>query len=201
MPFGKTLLCTVIKTASFPQKRQSKTVNQQTGVSTAFAGDAASLAAFSFKSPSRLPQLAAAKKTNIPTIITQALTQQKILLGAMHPTRDLNFVSDTVEGFIRVAETPGIEGRTYHIGTGKEISVGDLAEKIISVIGRDIPILFDASRIRPTSSEVGRLICDASRAREEIGWEPKVSLEDGLSQTIEWIGRNLASYRPGDYAI
>ena len=137
----------------------------------------------------------------IPTIITQALTKDKVLLGAMHPTRDLNFVSDTVEGFIRAAETPGIEGRTYHIGTGNEISVGDLAEQIVRATGRDIQILFDASRIRPTSSEVGRLICDATRARNEIGWEPRVSLEEGLRKTIDWIGRNLKRYRPGDYVI
>jgi nucleoside-diphosphate-sugar epimerase len=137
----------------------------------------------------------------IPTIITQALTQDRVFLGSMHPTRDLNYVTDTVEGFLRIGETPGIEGRTYHIGTGKEISVGQLAEKIISLVGRDVSLMFDPTRIRPSASEVGRLICDASRARADIGWEPKVSLEQGLQQTIEWVGRNIASFRPGAYVL
>lgn len=137
----------------------------------------------------------------IPTIITQALTQERVFLGAMHPTRDLNYVTDTVEGFIRIAQTPGIEGRTYHIGTGQEISVGQLAEKIIALVGRDVSLMFDPTRIRPSASEVGRLICDASRARADIGWEPKVSMKDGLQQTIEWVGRNIATYRPGTYVL
>lgn len=137
----------------------------------------------------------------LPTIITQALTQKKVFLGAMHPTRDFNYVSDTVEGFIRIAETPGIEGRTYHIGSGKEISIGDAADRIVKLIGENIPVTFDASRIRPSTSEVGRLICDSSKARQEIGWEPKVSFDEGLKRTIDWIGRNPGAYRPEIYSI
>lgn len=137
----------------------------------------------------------------IPTIITQALTQKRVFLGATHPTRDLNFVTDTVEGFIKIAETPGIEGRTYNVGSGKEISVGDLADRIIKIIGGNIPVVFDASRIRPSASEVGQLICDASKARAELGWEPKVTLDEGLERTIEWIGHNINTYRPSAYSI
>lgn len=137
----------------------------------------------------------------IPTIITQALMQKKVFLGAMHPTRDLNFVSDTVEGFIRIAETPGVEGRTYHIGSGHDISIGDLANRILKIIGGDIPVVFDPTRIRPAASEVNRLVCDASRAKQELGWNPQVSLDEGLQDTIDWIGRNLTAYRPGVYTI
>lgn len=137
----------------------------------------------------------------VPTIIAQALTQKKVFLGAMHPTRDLNYISDTVEGFIRIAQTPGIEGKTYHIGSGHEISIGDLADRIIRLLGGNVPVIFDANRIRPSTSEVGRLICDASRARQDLGWDVTVKLDDGLSQTIEWVGRNLAAYRPGVYNI
>ncbi|GIX45243.1 MAG: SDR family NAD(P)-dependent oxidoreductase [Candidatus Hydrogenedentota bacterium] len=137
----------------------------------------------------------------VPTIITQALTSKRVYLGAMHPTRDLTFVSDTVEGFIRIAEAPNVEGRTYHIGTGIEISVGELADRIVRLIGSNIPILFDPTRIRPPASEVARLICDASRARRDLGWEPKVSLDEGLQRTIEWIGQNLAAYRADIYNI
>ena len=137
----------------------------------------------------------------IPTIVTQALTRQQVYLGAMHPTRDLVFVDDTVEGFIRMAETPDIEGRTYHIGTGTEVSIGEVADRIIKLIGGDIRVTFDPTRIRPESSEVARLICDASRARADIGWEPRVPLDDGLARTIEWIGQNLGAYRPDVYTI
>ena len=137
----------------------------------------------------------------IPTIITQALMRKQIYLGAMHPTRDLVYVSDTVEGFIRIAETPDIEGRTYHIGTGTEVSIGDLADRIIKIIGGEIPVSFDPTRIRPEGSEVARLICDASRARADIGWSPTVALDDGLAMTIEWMGKNLSGYRPDMYNI
>jgi NAD dependent epimerase/dehydratase len=137
----------------------------------------------------------------IPTIITQALTKKQVLLGATHPTRDLTFVADTVEAFVRIAETPDIEGRLYQVGSGKEISIGELADRIIAVIGGEVRVIFDASRIRPGSSEVGRLVCDASRARADLGWEPRVSLDDGLSRTVDWIGQNLAAYRPEIYNI
>ncbi len=137
----------------------------------------------------------------IPTIITQALTQDKVFLGAQHPTRDFNFVGDTVDAFIRIAETPGIEGRTFHVGSGREISIGQLADRIIPLTGRKVQVVFDPSRIRPTASEVNRLICDASNARVDLGWEPRVPLDDGLRQTIEWIGRNLRGYRPEQYAV
>jgi dTDP-glucose 4,6-dehydratase len=137
----------------------------------------------------------------IPTIITQALTQDKVFLGAQHPTRDFSFVSDTVDGFIRIAETPGIEGQTYHIGSGREISIGQLADRIIALSGRGAQVMFDPTRIRPTASEVNRLICDAARAKADLGWEPRVSLDEGLRQTIDWIGRNLRGYRPETYAV
>lgn len=137
----------------------------------------------------------------VPTIITQALTKRKIFLGAMHPTRDLTYVSDTVEGFIRVASADGIEGRTYNVGTGREVSVGELADKIVQLIGEDIPVIFDPTRIRPAASEVARLICNSQRAQQELGWRPTVSLEEGLRRTIDWIGDNLAAYRPDIYNI
>jgi len=137
----------------------------------------------------------------VPTIITQALTRKQVFLGAMHPTRDLNFVTDTVEGFVRIAQTPGIEGRVFNIGSGEEISIGDLADRIIRLIGGKIPVIFDATRIRPESSEVTRLICDSSRARAELGWTPAVGLDEGLQRTIDWVGQNLSAYRPAEYNI
>jgi nucleoside-diphosphate-sugar epimerase len=137
----------------------------------------------------------------VPTIITQALTRREIFLGAMHPTRDLTYVGDTVEGFIKIAQTPNIEGRTYNIGTGKEISVGELADKIVQLIGEPIPIIFDPTRIRPPASEVARLICNSARAQKDLGWKATVPLEEGLRRTIDWIGENLAAYRADIYNI
>lgn len=137
----------------------------------------------------------------IPTIITQALTQDKVFLGAQHPTRDFNYVSDTVDAFIRIAATPEIEGRTYHVGSGREISIGQLADRIIPLTGRNVQVVFDPLRIRPTASEVNRLICDASSAKADLEWEQQVNLDEGLRRTIEWIGRNLRGYRPGHYAV
>lgn len=137
----------------------------------------------------------------IPTIITQALTQDKVFLGAQHPTRDFTYVADTVDAFIRIAETEGIEGRTYHIGSGREISIGQLADRIIPLTGQEVPVVFDPLRIRPTASEVNRLICDASRAQADLQWQPGTTLDDGLTQTIEWVGRNLRGYRPERYTV
>ncbi|MBX7245991.1 MAG: SDR family NAD(P)-dependent oxidoreductase [Candidatus Sumerlaeaceae bacterium] len=137
----------------------------------------------------------------IPTIIAQALTRKQVYLGAMHPTRDLNFVTDTVDGFLRVGCTPGIEGRTYNFGSGKEISIGELADRIIKIVGGDIPVTFDPTRIRPNASEVGRLIADSSRARADLGWEPCVSLDEGLKKTVDWVGQNLGAYRPDNYQV
>lgn len=137
----------------------------------------------------------------IPTIITQALTQEKVFLGAQHPTRDFNFIDDTVDAFLRIAEAPDADGKTYHIGSGKEISIGQLADRIISLTNRKVQVVFDPSRIRPTASEVNRLICDAGRAKTDLGWEPRVSLDEGLARTIDWVGRNLGGYRPAQYTV
>jgi dTDP-glucose 4,6-dehydratase len=137
----------------------------------------------------------------IPTIITQALVRKQVFLGAQHPTRDFLFVQDTVDAFLRIAEKEGIEGSTYHVGSGKEISIGQLADRILGLIGNDARVVFDPTRIRPGSSEVTRLICDASRARADLGWEPRVSLDDGLRQTIDFVARNLNQYRTDVYQV
>lgn len=137
----------------------------------------------------------------IPTIISQALVQERIFLGAMHPTRDFNYVADTVSAFLKIAETPGIEGKTFHVGSGKEISIGELADRIVQISERNIPIVFDATRIRPKSSEVNRLICDSTNAQQELGWKQLHSLDEGLKLTMDWISKNLSVYRPEQYTI
>jgi dTDP-glucose 4,6-dehydratase len=137
----------------------------------------------------------------IPTIITQALNGSEIRLGNLEPTRDLNFVADTVEGFIKAAETPKAIGETINLGSGREISIGDLAALILKLMNRDIPITLEDARVRPENSEVDRLCADSRKGQSILGWRPKYSLEEGLSATIEWIRENSERYRTGIYVV
>lgn len=137
----------------------------------------------------------------IPTIITQALTQDIVRLGNLEATRDLTYVSDTVAGFLKAAQTPGIEGQTFNLGVGDEITIGQLAEKIIALIGRPVEIEIDPSRLRPEKSEVQRLLSDNAQAKERLGWEPLVSFDEGLGRTIEWVQEHLGLYRSGEYQL
>ena len=137
----------------------------------------------------------------IPTIITQCLTGDVVRLGNLQPTRDLNYVSNTVDGFILAAEMQEAIGRTINLGSGREINIGDLAKLIISLVGRPINIESEEKRVRPAKSEVERLVADNTLARELLGWEPAVSLEEGLGRTIEWVQQHLRRYRPDVYAI
>lgn len=137
----------------------------------------------------------------IPAIIAQALTQKHVMLGATFPTRDLNFVADTVDGFVKIAETDAAIGEVINLGTGREVSVGDVAAAIIRLVGRDIPVVFDANRVRPDASEVERLLADASKAKTLVGWEPRHSLDEGLRATIDWIRQHLDQYKPTVYAV
>jgi dTDP-glucose 4,6-dehydratase len=137
----------------------------------------------------------------IPTIITQALNGSEIRLGNLEPTRDLNFVADTVEGFIKAAETPKAIGETINLGSGREISIGDLAALILTLLIRDIPIALDGARVRPENSEVDRLCADSRKGQSILGWSPKYSLEDGLAATVDWIRENSERYRSGVYVV
>jgi len=137
----------------------------------------------------------------IPTIITQALTQDILYLGNLSATRDLTYVQDTVRGFILAAETPQVEGETFNLGSGNEISIGDLATRIIDIIGEPKKIEVDTSRLRPKKSEVERLLSDHSLASEVLHWNPQVDLTEGLQRTIKWIQSNLDLYRPNIYQI
>lgn len=137
----------------------------------------------------------------IPTIITQVLTGKTLKLGNLTARRDLTYVSDTVAGFLDVGRTSGVEGETFNLGTGSEITVGDLANEIISIIGKPVEIEVDASRLRPVKSEVQRLLSDNRRAREVLGWQPVVPIREGLSRTIDWIRLHLDRYQADQYQI
>jgi dTDP-glucose 4,6-dehydratase len=135
----------------------------------------------------------------IPTVITQALTKPVIKLGNVNTTRDFTFVQDTVNGFLLASHAPDVDGKTLNLGTGYEIRIGDLVEKIVARVNRPVQIQTDEERLRPEASEVYRLISDNSQARAALGWQPETDLDSGLEQTIQWIGQHLDLYRIGVY--
>jgi len=137
----------------------------------------------------------------LPTIITQCLAGKTVRLGSLTPTRDLNFVSDTAAGFMACAAHPDAVGRTLNIGSGREISVGDLARLTASLIGADVRIECEDQRLRPPGSEVERLLADNRLAADVVGWKPAVSLETGLQRTIDWFRENAGSYRADVYNV
>lgn len=137
----------------------------------------------------------------IPTIITQALTGNEVRLGNVGPTRDFNYVADTVTGFIRMAECPTAVGEFINIGSGKEISMEALAHTVLDLLSRSLPVVCEDGRVRPENSEVQRLCADNRKAREILGWQSQYTLRDGLVRTIEWIKSNLEKYHPSNYAL
>jgi dTDP-glucose 4,6-dehydratase len=137
----------------------------------------------------------------IPTIMTQALAGEPIRVGNVAPTRDFNYVADTVRGFLLNAASEKAVGRVVNLGTGTEISIGDLARTICSAVGSDCKIIQEEQRVRPAGSEVDRLLADNRLANELLGWRPEVSLRAGLQHTLDWMRSNLDRYRTGVYAL
>ena len=137
----------------------------------------------------------------IPTIISQALTRSQIHLGSLDPVRDLNFVKDTVSGFIKIAESTKTIGQVTNIGHGKGITIGELAQMILMIMQVDKPIVADASRIRPSASEVFTLICNNTQAADIADWRPQYSLEAGLRETINFVQQNLNLFKVDRYSV
>jgi NAD dependent epimerase/dehydratase len=137
----------------------------------------------------------------IPSIITQALTSDIVRIGNLDARRDLTYVTDTVEGFLRIAQVEAIEGETFNLGTGQEVSIAELAQEIFSLMGKSPKLAVEPARLRPEKSEVQRLLSDNHRARQSLGWTPSVPLKEGLLKTINWISDNLALYQTGIYQI
>jgi nucleoside-diphosphate-sugar epimerase len=125
-----------------------------------------------------------------------------IKLGNLEPTRDLNYVKDTAAGFIKAAECPQAAGQTFNLGAGREISIKELAQMILKLMNKsDLPVLTDDQRVRPAGSEVERLCADTEKAQAMLGWSPAVTLETGLTNTIEWIRENKERYRSSVYVV
>jgi len=140
----------------------------------------------------------------IPTIITQLLSgEEEIKLGSIHPTRDFNYVKDTVAGFIAIAETQATIGEEINIATQQEISIGQLAHEIIDQINPTARIVSEDKRIRPEKSEVERLLGSNEKIRKLANWQPKVNLKQGLRETIEWFRdeENLRRYKWNVYNV
>jgi dTDP-glucose 4,6-dehydratase len=137
----------------------------------------------------------------IPTIITQALTSNTIKLGSLTPVRDLTYVGDTVQGFLNLAESKKAIGKTINIGTGRGVTMGELANQIVSLVNPKAKIVCEEKRIRPEKSEVMKLVCDNTLIREVTGWEPQYTLEEGLVPTIEWMKQNISDYKSGIYTV
>lgn len=137
----------------------------------------------------------------IPTIITQALVKDQVRLGSLAPVRDLTFVKDTARAFIAIAESDAALGQVVNVGTGSGVSIGDLAERILRLIDRDVSLVTDEQRMRPAGSEVMRLVCDNSKMQHLTGWQPRFSLDDGLRETIAWAKDHLDLFKPHIYNI
>lgn len=129
----------------------------------------------------------------IPTILAQLHSgTRQVRLGSTSPTRDFNFVTDTARGFAAVASTEATVGEVVNIGSGREISIGDLVDLLVKISGRQAEVVTDAERMRPVSSEVERLLCDRTKAEKLTGWVPQVSLEEGLRVTSDWVAEHLS---------
>lgn len=138
----------------------------------------------------------------IPTIISQLLDgKTEINLGALSPTRDFNYVKDTVNGFVEIANSIETIGEEINIATGKEISIGDLAAEIISQINPDAKIICEEQRLRPEASEVNRLLGCNAKIKRLTNWEPRYTLKKGIGETIEWMKSNLQSYKTNIYNV
>jgi len=138
----------------------------------------------------------------IPTIITQLLSgEEEIKLGNLTPTRDFNFVEDTVTGFITAGLSPHTVGEVINIGSGQEIGVGDLVNLLGQLTEVKVKVRADTKRYRPEASEVERLCCDNRKANQLAGWQPKFPLSEGLAITIEWFKNRLALYKAGQYNV
>jgi len=144
----------------------------------------------------------------IPTIISQiASGARAIRLGSLAPTRDFNYVTDTVDGLRAVASADKAVGEVINLGSGHEISIGDTAALIAELMGADIEIVREDQRVRPEASEVERLCADNAKAQKLTGWKPRHrgrdGLREGLVKTIEWFGEpaNLARYKTEQYGI
>jgi dTDP-glucose 4,6-dehydratase len=136
----------------------------------------------------------------IPALITQALTQNTVHLGNLEARRDFTYVSDTVMGFMKIAEAQNVEGQTINLGSGQEMRIADLVEKVLELVDHPLEVVIDQDRLRPQKSEVQRLISDNRLALQKMNWGPQVSFDEGLKMTFDWIKDHLHLFS-GEYTL
>ena len=138
----------------------------------------------------------------VPAILGQLLSgSRELRLGALSPVRDLNYVTNTVDGFLALARSDRTKGKVFNIGSGNGVSISDVVRLALKVVGRRVPVRRDMSRIRPRLSEVRALIADTAAARRLTGWHPRISLEEGLHKTAQFLKANPCFLRSGEYAV
>jgi NAD dependent epimerase/dehydratase len=202
----------VYGTAQYVPIDEKHPLNAQSPYSASKIG--ADAIALSFHHAFRLPVVVArpfnvygprqSARAVIPTIITQLTAgRQEVMLGNVAATRDFTFVTDTCAGVLAIGRMDGGTGEVFHIGSGQEIAVGELFSRIAAMLNSHAKVITDPVRVRPTGSEVERLLCDNTKLRQAAGFAPATSLEQGLAWTIEWFrdGRNLRRYKEGLYNV
>jgi dTDP-glucose 4,6-dehydratase len=138
----------------------------------------------------------------IPTIITQALVREVVELGSTRPLRDFLYVRDTAGGIMACAAAPeSALGEVVNLGTGVEVSVGDVVDRVLAIVGRSVPVLTADERVRPEASEVERLLCDAGKAERLLGWRHETSFDDGLRATVDWMRGAIDAYGVSAYTV
>jgi len=137
----------------------------------------------------------------IPTIIVQALSDGELELGSLDPVRDLTFAPDTARGFIAAAKSDQVLGEVVNLGVGEGVSIGELVERIGKLLDRRLTVREDPSRVRPSGSEVMRLISNNTKAKSLMRWSPTADLDTGLKATIAYIEAHLADYKPALYCV
>ncbi len=138
----------------------------------------------------------------VPTLMVQLLAARPVIeVGSLEPQRDLNFVANTVDGFLAIADCDAALGQVVNVGSGMTHSIGDVLERIFAIAGRRVEVVVDAHRVRPVASEVQLLLADTSLAAQLFDYAPRVGLDEGLQATWQWLAGNLHRYRPGVYSI
>jgi NAD dependent epimerase/dehydratase len=137
----------------------------------------------------------------IPTIVGQAMAGDTVRLGSLTPVRDFTYVKDTARAFMAVASHEAALGQTLNAGNGKGITIGELADLILDIMGSDAKVVADDARVRPDASEVFELLADATRLRDATGWAPQTSLREGLEQTVAFVRERLAYLKPHLYTV
>jgi nucleoside-diphosphate-sugar epimerase len=138
----------------------------------------------------------------IPTILAQLHAgAREVRLGSLTPTRDFTYVTDTALGFLAMAACDRAVGEVVNLGTGREISIGDLARALVAASGREAEIVVDPARLRPAGSEVERLLSDNSRALRWASWQPRTTLAEGLRHTSEWVAAHPHLFAADRYQV